>query len=129
MNGEDIGRALERLPPESEKSRQERVRERFWSALRRVAGNLPFLEDLAAAYFCVMDGRTPARVRGTLLAALAYFIMPADLVPDILAGFGFTDDIAVLTAAFAAVSGHITKAHREAAKKAVSTFLAEKPGA
>jgi len=55
-----------------------------------------------------------------LLAALAYFIMPLDTIPDFLVGFGLTDDITVLTVAFTAISGNITNAHRAAAKKALA---------
>lgn len=42
------------------------------------------------------------------------------MVPDFILGLGFTDDIAVLTAAITAVSAHITPAHRQAAKDAIS---------
>jgi uncharacterized membrane protein YkvA (DUF1232 family) len=42
-----------------------------------------------------------------------------DAVPDFLLFFGFSDDIAVLTAAFATVRGEITEAHRKAAREAL----------
>ena len=51
-----------------------------------------------------------------MLAALGYFVLPVDVIPDFVLGLGFTDDIAVLTAAITAVSAHITPAHRLAAK-------------
>ncbi len=54
---------------------QERtVRRDFWTALKRFARQLPFVENLVAAYYCALDPATPMRVRGILLAALAYFI-------------------------------------------------------
>jgi uncharacterized membrane protein YkvA (DUF1232 family) len=31
------------------------VRRRFWSKLKRVAAQLPFAEDLLAAYYCAFD--------------------------------------------------------------------------
>ncbi len=34
-------------------------------------------------------------VRATLFGALAYFILPIDVIPDILLGLGYTDDAAV----------------------------------
>jgi hypothetical protein len=52
--------------------RQEKVCRDFWATLRRFAGQVPFVEDLVAAYYCVMDPATPMRVRGILLAALAF---------------------------------------------------------
>jgi uncharacterized membrane protein YkvA (DUF1232 family) len=105
----------------AEQERQEHaVRSRFWDTLRRAARHLPFAEDVVASYYCAMDPQTPNRVRGTLLAALAYFVMPFDLVPDFIVLIGFTDDIAVLAAAIAAIRTHITPAHYEAARAALS---------
>ena len=50
------------------------IRRDFWTTLKRFAGQVPFVEDLVAAYYCALDPATPMRVRGILLAALAYFI-------------------------------------------------------
>ena len=99
--------------------RERKVRRDFWSKFRRVAGHIPFADDLVAAYYCAMDVNTPLKVRGTLLGALAYFILPIDVVPDFIAGFGFTDDAAVLAAAISMVSAHISPSHRAAAAKAL----------
>jgi uncharacterized membrane protein YkvA (DUF1232 family) len=87
---------------------------------------VPFVEDLVAAYYCALDPTTPMRVRGMLLAALAYFILPFDFIPDMIPGLGFTDDAAVLTAVFALVSSHITPIHRAAAAKALDKELPRK---
>lgn len=91
----------------------------FWRTAKRAARHVPFMEDVVAAYYCALDRRTPLKAKGTLIAALAYFVLPADAVPDFLLGFGFTDDIAVLTAAIGAVKAHIRPAHRAAARKAM----------
>jgi uncharacterized membrane protein YkvA (DUF1232 family) len=95
------------------------VREGFWRKMARVAGKIPFAEEAAAAWFCTRDPATPLRVKATLLAALAYFVLPTDLIPDFIAGFGFTDDASVLMAAIGLVSGHVTPAHHAAARKAL----------
>ncbi len=108
------------LGPEDEETRSQRVRARFWKTFRRAARYIPFSEDLVAGYFCAHDPATPHRVRGILLAALAYFILPFDAVPDVLAGIGFSDDITVLVAAIAMVRPHITPAHWQAARRALA---------
>lgn len=95
------------------------MRRSFWRKLARVFARIPFAEDLLAAYHCAMDRRTPARVRAVLLAALAYFVIPTDMLPDFIAGFGFTDDATVLATAIGIVSGHITDDHRAAARAAL----------
>ncbi|MEL6819453.1 MAG: YkvA family protein [Pseudomonadota bacterium] len=112
------------LQPDDDSSfaNEQRVRDSFWPKFKRVASNLPFASDILSAYYCAMDPETPTRVRGVLFAALAYFILPLDSLPDFIVGFGFTDDIAVLTAAFAAVHGSIKKAHRAAAKNTLDEW-------
>ncbi len=81
---------------------------------------IPFSEDVVAAYYCAFDPATPARVRGVLIAALAYFVLPLDAIPDFFLGIGFTDDIGVLVAAIAMVGAHIKDSHREKARQALA---------
>ena len=84
--------------------------------MRQTLGKVPFSEDAVAAFHCATDPATPLAIRATLFGALAYFIMPFDAIPDVLLGLGFTDDAAVLIAAFTAARSHITEAHREKAR-------------
>jgi len=100
-----------------------RVRRDFWRKLRRVAGKLPFAEDLLAAYYCAFDYDTPMQVKAALLGALAYFVLPFDVVPDVLPLVGYTDDAAVLVTALRLVASHMTPAHREAARRALAGGL------
>ncbi|MEI9991052.1 MAG: YkvA family protein [Rhizomicrobium sp.] len=99
----------------------------FWNKLLRVAGRIPFAEDAAAAYFCAVDPTTPARVKAILFAALAYFVMPFDLIPDFVAGIGFTDDAAVIAMALSVVAGNIKEQHRARARAAL--HIGEPPAA
>jgi uncharacterized membrane protein YkvA (DUF1232 family) len=96
------------------------VREKFWRTAKRAARQVPFMDEVVAAYYCALDRNTPLRAKGILLAALGYFILPTDTIPDIVLGLGFTDDVAVLTAAITAVRAHMTPAHRLAAKQALA---------
>jgi uncharacterized membrane protein YkvA (DUF1232 family) len=101
----------------SQFDRDERqVREGFWQKARKTLGKVPFTEDAVAAFYCAIDGATPLPIRATLFGALAYFVLPFDVVPDFIAGLGYTDDAAVLLAAFTAASAHITEAHRGKAR-------------
>ncbi len=101
----------------------ERVRKSFWAKMRRVAAQLPFAEDLLAAYYCAFDRQTPRHVQVALLGALAYFILPFDFTPDMLPVLGFTDDAAVLAATIRMVASHIRSDHREAARAALRRGL------
>jgi uncharacterized membrane protein YkvA (DUF1232 family) len=99
------------------------VRAKFWRTAKKAARHIPFMEDVVAAYYCALDRNTPLRAKAILLAAIGYFVLPADAIPDIMLGIGFTDDIAVLTAAIAAVQAHITPAHRLAAREALAAEI------
>ena len=101
------------------------MRRGFWPKVRRVAAKLPFAEDLLAAYYCAFDRQTPLQVKAALLGALAYFVLPADVMPDILPLLGYTDDALVLVTALRMVSGHIRDEHREAARQALARGLTD----
>lgn len=119
MDSVKIGEILEPGSESDFKKRSERVKQGFWKAARRAGRMVPFMDEVVAAYYCALDQNTPTRVRMTLMAALAYFVLPFDIIPDMLVGIGFTDDVAVLMAALTAVRTHMTPAHRLAARQAL----------
>lgn len=125
MDDIKIGEIL--LPGEEseQEAKARKVERRFWPTLKRAMRQIPFSRDVVAAYYCAMDPATPLRTRGILLGALAYFVMPFDFIPDVLAMVGFSDDIAVLTAAIAAISGQIKEKHYIKADEALQDKLAE----
>jgi uncharacterized membrane protein YkvA (DUF1232 family) len=92
----------------------------FWQKFGRLAAQIPFAEDLLTAYYCAFDRKTPAHVRVALLAALAYFISPLDILPDFLPIVGLTDDAAVLAGAVKLVWDQIKPEHRDAAREALA---------
>jgi|HubBroStandDraft_4_1064222.scaffolds.fasta_scaffold61431_2 uncharacterized membrane protein YkvA (DUF1232 family) len=101
---------------------EQTLRQRFWRKLCTLALRLPFAEDLLAAYYCAFDRQTPAHVKAALVGAIAYFVLPADLIPDVLPVIGYTDDAAMLAAAIRLVAAHITPDHREAARRKLESL-------
>lgn len=116
----EIRNVLAPVGVEENTRREQRIRARFWRTVKRAAKHVPYMDQVVAAYYCALDRDTPAGVRATLLAALAYFVLPFDFIPDLLAGIGFTDDMAVLMAAIAAIGPNIKERHRIAARQALS---------
>lgn len=94
----------------------------FFGLLKRVAKRIPFAEDILAAWLCAKDPSTPRKVRLTLLAAIGYFVLPIDAIPDLMPFIGFTDDAAVLAAAIAAVASSIRPEHRDEAKRVLDSL-------
>ena len=105
-----------RQPGDESRRDEALVRRGFWRKARATLGKVPFSEDAVAAFYCATDPTTPLAVRATLFAALAYFVMPFDAIPDVLLGLGFTDDAAVLLAAFTAARTYIGDGHRARAR-------------
>ena len=106
-----------------------RVEKGFWTKVRRTLGRVPFLEEAVAAYYCAIDSETPIQVKAVLMGALAYFVLPADMIPDIIAWLGFIDDAAVLTMAIRSVEPHIKERHRRQARETIAGNATESPGA
>ena len=105
----DPGRAL---TPAVIRVNERRVARGFWPKIRRVAARIPFAADALAVWCCARDPETPARAKAMILGGLAYFVMPADAIPDILAGVGFTDDAAVLAVLLTLIGRHLKPRHR-----------------
>lgn len=91
----------------------------LWPRLLKLAGRVPFAEDLAAAYFCVIDPATPGRVRGIVLAALAWFVLPGSIMPEFLMVVGFTDELAVTLLVVRMIKKHLKESHYVRARAAL----------
>ncbi|MGI9946978.1 YkvA family protein [Vibrio hyugaensis] len=74
------------------------------------------------SWLAMADSNTSVRHKAILGGALAYFVLPTDMVPDVLAGVGFTDDMAALTLATNSVGNAITDEHEEQAREKLSSM-------
>ena len=106
---------------------EETLRRKFWRKILREAASLPFLEQVLTAHYCAFDRHTPLYVKGVLVGAIVYFVLPDHLVPKYLTWIGLADDAAVLGAAVKAVSSHIKPEHREAAQRRIARLRGEAP--
>src|SRR5580693_7737804 len=116
----DVDARLRRLAAD-----EAELRRRFWKKLKGLAARLPFAEDLLAAHYCAFDRQTPLHVKAVLLGAIAYFVLPTDLIPDYIPVIGYTDDAAVLAAAIKLVTTHMKPEHRDAARLTLARMRGE----
>lgn len=93
------------------------VKDKFVGKAKGFLRGVPIASEVVALYFCMLDARTPMWVKAAAAAALAYFILPTDMVPDLLPVVGLADDLSVLSAALAALAGYITPEHRQKARE------------
>src|SRR5258706_14060477 len=120
--GFDPARALDprkALVPAVARVNEERVARGFWPKMRKVAAKIPFAADALSVWYCARGPDPPAAAKGMMLAALAYFIVPTDFIPDVIPALGFTDDAAVMAAVMAIVGRNLKPQHRDAAREAL----------
>jgi len=94
-----------------------RILSEFPGKLSESSGKITFATQATAMYYALRDSKTPLKVKALIGAALAYFIMPFDLIPDWIVGLGFTDDLAVVMMVLRQLSGSITPEHYELARR------------
>lgn len=101
----------------------------LWRKLSRTGRRLgrELAELCLCLHFAARRPETPTWARGTIYAALAYFLLPADLVPDFLPVTGYSDDIATLALAMSTVSAYVNEEIRELARTTAGRWFG--PGA
>jgi uncharacterized membrane protein YkvA (DUF1232 family) len=109
------------LVPAAVRVNEQRVTRGFWPKIRRVAAKAPFAADALSLWWCAKDPATPNSAKGMMFAALAYFVLPTDAIPDILPAVGLTDDAAVIAAVIAIIGRNLKPKHKAEAE----TFLAK----
>ena len=84
--------------------------EKLWKKVGRIAGKagIKLIYYVLLLYYVLADPSTPQRYRMVIMGALGYFILPFDLVPDLLPFAGMADDWAALIAAVSFVASAIS---------------------
>lgn len=89
------------------------------SSIRQVLEKALLLREL------LLDRATPLWVRGTIIGALGYLILPFDLIPDLIPGAGFIDDLAAMGYVLASLDTLVTEDLRARALERMPASLIE----
>ena len=89
------------------------------SALRQIMEKALLLREL------LLDGSTPLWVRGTIIGALGYLILPFDLIPDPIPGVGFIDDLAAMGFVLGSLDTLVTEDIRKRALRRMPAGLTQ----
>ncbi|MCZ8156834.1 MAG: YkvA family protein [Leptospira sp.] len=87
------------------------VKNNFWQKVKQVGSKIPFLRDVVAMYYCLLDEKTSFSAKATIVLALVYFISPVDAIPDFIALLGFTDDASVIATTLLMIKSQMTNEH------------------
>lgn len=68
-------------------------------------------------YQMIVSNIVPIADKAIIIAALGYFISPLDIIPDIILGTGFIDDVSVMLIALRQVIKNITPEIKQQAKE------------
>lgn len=100
---------------------------KLWDKLKKFAvkiGSGPTYYVLVLFYVMKSPG-VSLEHKALIIGALGYFILPVDLIPDVIPALGFTDDIAALTLAYQAVKNSVTPDIEEKAKSKLAEWFGE----
>ena len=76
-------------------------------------------------YYVLKDPSTPKQYKAMIIGALGYFILPLDLIPDVVPVVGYTDDIAALAGVLVAVAKCVSPEIKEQAKAKLAEWFGE----
>jgi uncharacterized membrane protein YkvA (DUF1232 family) len=83
----------------------------FMAKMKKVFGLVPFARHALAMYYAMLDPDVPAWAKATIAAALVYFIVPLDAIPDWIIPLGYADDGAVVMGALKSVAIYVDDTH------------------
>lgn len=100
----------------------------FWDKIKGVAikAGYELIRNALLLYYAMQSPDMPIKDKAIIMAVLGYFILPTDLIPDMIAVLGFTDDATALIWALKTVKKNITPEIEEQAKQKCESLLLNK---
>ncbi len=100
----------------------------FWNKIKSIARKTGYelIHNALLLYYTMQSPSTPTKDKAMIIAVLGYFILPADLIPDIIAILGFTDDAAAIMWALRTIKKNITPNIEAQAKEKCDNLLSDK---
>jgi uncharacterized membrane protein YkvA (DUF1232 family) len=101
----------------------------FWNKLKRHgrSASREVIERALLLYYASQEEHAPAWAKGTIAAALGYFIVPLDAITDLAPAVGYADDLGVLVLAIAAVATYINDNVRTRTAEKMRDWFGEDP--
>ena len=103
----------------------ERLRDKL--ARHALAAGREVVEKVLWLYYAAQRPDVPRWAKLTIYAALAYFILPTDAVPDMLPGIGYVDDLGALSTALLTVAGYVDEDVKQRARERLQTWFGVGP--
>ncbi|WP_244168895.1 YkvA family protein [Pseudomonas saponiphila] len=101
----------------------------LWRKIGRYASRIgrTLIQKALWLYYAAQRPQTPIWAKTTIYAALGYFILPLDMIPDLIPGAGYVDDLGLLTGSVVTVAAHINAEVREQASARLADWFGSEP--
>lgn len=76
-------------------------------------------------FYTLQNPKLPRKLKNVVIGSLGYFILPIDLIPDMIPLVGYTDDIGILMAAVVMVALYIDEEAKMKAKEKLKDLFGE----
>ena len=115
---------------EQEYSKYEKVysESSFWEKIKEYAiqAGCSVIYAALLLYYVMNLKEISSKERAIVWSALGYFILPLDVIPDVMPVVGFTDDLAVLIAALYVIVKYIDEDVKKAARNKLKDWFGNK---
>ncbi|MFB5284382.1 MULTISPECIES: YkvA family protein [Peribacillus] len=101
--------------------------DKFWDKLKKFgkkAGS-SVVYAVLLLYYTLQKPEVPKKAKAVIIGALGYFILPVDLLPDMMLGIGFTDDLGALGVALFQVAMYIDDEIKDKAKTKLADWFGQ----
>ncbi len=101
--------------------------ESFWDKVTHYAkkAGIEVIEKALWLYYAVQKPEVPTRIKAIIYGALGYFILPLDVIADVIPAVGYTDDLLALAAAITLATMYIDEEVKAKARAKLEEWFGE----
>jgi uncharacterized membrane protein YkvA (DUF1232 family) len=117
----------EKLEKQMEAASKHFSDDKFWGKLKKFAkkAGASVVYAVLLLYYTLQKPEVPVKAKAIIIGALGYFILPLDLIPDVVVGLGYTDDLGALGVALFQVAMYIDEDIRGQAKEKLKDWFGD----
>jgi uncharacterized membrane protein YkvA (DUF1232 family) len=117
----------EKLEKQMEAASKHFSDDKFWGKLKKFAkkAGASVVYAVLLLYYTLQKPEVPMKTKTIIVGALGYFILPLDLIPDVVVGLGYTDDLGALGIALFQVAMYIDEDIKIQAKEKLKNWFGD----
>ncbi|WP_066055740.1 YkvA family protein [Robertmurraya korlensis] len=117
----------EKLEKQMEAASKHFSDDKFWGKLKKFAkkAGASVVYAVLLLYYTLQKPEVPMKAKAIIIGALGYFILPLDLIPDVVVGLGYTDDLGALGVALFQVAMYIDEDIKAQAKEKLKDWFGD----